>query len=314
MAAIPVLDGNYDILDARVRSIGGAAPKDFIEFIGSSEAYIAKGAAKHGPRECATEFLIAEIGRILPLKVARGRLVVIEDAPSPQPDVRFMSRYFLRDAEESLTHGIELAARYFGMHESDIRREVKREWEFYTVDIVDNLLEDVSAGAKGILSALRDGFARMMAFDALIGANDRHPKNWGIVENARKQTPPRFSPIFDTARGLFWNHSDAALAASDAAGTRQKTVESYADRSTPLIGIRSKTQPNHFDVFAHMVSDPKYGPAMRDVVAAFTPQKGELLLHRGFKNLFSRRRLEYIAELLRYRHGRLINILKTEGR
>jgi hypothetical protein len=31
---------------------------------------------------------------------------------------------------------------------------------------------------------LLDGFARMLAFDALIGANDRHAQNWGVIESA----------------------------------------------------------------------------------------------------------------------------------
>ena len=45
-------------------------------------------------------------------------------------------------------------------------------------------------------------FVEMLVFDAIIGNNDRHFYNWGIVKHIHNKYDPKFSPIYDTARGL----------------------------------------------------------------------------------------------------------------
>ena len=147
----------------------------------------------------------------------------------------------------------------------------------------------------------------MIAFDALVGANDRHAQNWGVVASAVKAAPVRFAPIFDTARGLFWNHSDELLARRDVEGRRDHHVEAYAKGSVPLIGFeKAEQRPNHFDLIEHVVSQQAALRApILDVVMGFRPEGIARLLHREFRRLLSRRRLEYIDALLRYRHSRL---------
>ena len=56
-------------------------------------------------------------------------------------------------------------------------------------------------------------FLDMCMFDALVGNQDRHAKNRGIIERVKKHSElkelkERFAPIFDTARGFFWNYQD----------------------------------------------------------------------------------------------------------
>lgn len=48
----------------------------------------------------------------------------------------------------------------------------------------------------------------MLVFDAIVGNNDRHFYNWGVIVDLKGMKPPRFSPVYDTARGLFWNQSE----------------------------------------------------------------------------------------------------------
>jgi hypothetical protein len=40
----------------------------------------------------------------------------------------------------------------------------------------------------------------MLTHDALIGVQDRHHENWGIVvQRGRADDPPRFAPLYDSA-------------------------------------------------------------------------------------------------------------------
>ncbi len=44
-----------------------------------------------------------------------------------------------------------------------------------------------------------------------------------MIENVvDDKAPTRFSPIFDTARGLFWNESEAKLADAERSGRRER--------------------------------------------------------------------------------------------
>lgn len=143
-----------------------------------------------------TEYLISCLGKMLPLSVAEGGLCRLPVQRGEPPDVRFLSRQFLnRAAGEQLVHGSQLVARCFEMGEMDLVGEIPKgkEWQFYTVDLIDDVL-GTTARTKNDHERLRGGFARMMTFDALIGANDRHPQNWGVIESALAQGTLRFSP------------------------------------------------------------------------------------------------------------------------
>lgn len=307
--AIPFLEGDYEIQGPDKIAMIGDAPKDYIVFKtrGVERAYIAKKPRMEGPIECVTEYLISLIGKSLPLRVAEGSLFQLPRKPGQPPDVRFLSRQFLdRAAGEQLVHGSQLVARCFEMKEEELTKQLERgkEWSFYTIDLLDEVFRSTATGADA--ERLCAGFARMMAFDAIVGANDRHPQNWGVVENAVQAAARRFSPIFDTARGLFWNHSEQQLEAKDSTG-RQAEIERYARRSAPLIGlVGPESQPNHFDVTEALVKRGEpYRTPIRQVVTAFNPDRVTRMLHKEFRRLLSRRRLEYIDGLLRYRHSAL---------
>ncbi len=307
--AIPVLPfGTFDNRGPDQVAIIGDAPKSYVVFRNDDRnAYIAKAPRREGPIECVTEYLIARIGTLLPLRVAEGRLVRL----GTDTDVRFMSRQFLdRAAGEQLVHGSQLVGRCFGLDERAVFKEVKRghEWSFYTVELVDDVLKSATFSDSDTHERLRAGFARMLTFDALIGANDRHAQNWGIIESAREVRPPRFAPLFDTARALFWNHTDAKLHMWERERTNR--IAAYAMRSRPLIGATGAAQaPNHFDAMEHMLlRNPSYRIAVQQIVRAFVPSRVTRLLHDEFRRLLSRRRLEFIDELLRFRHARLQRI------
>jgi hypothetical protein len=308
--AIPLLESGYRVIGVEELGLGGAAPKGLVVFpsqLRFGHAYVAKQPIRtsSGPRECVTEYLLSAIGKMLPLRVAEGRLARLATPHRHPPDVRFLSRFFIRPNEE-LRHGVELVAICFEVTEKSIQQELqkgKEERSFYTVDLVDDVFGTIAGGAESH-ARLRGGLARMLAYDALVGAQDRHARNWGVVADPVGGAPLRFAPVFDTARGLLVTLSDDDLRAKIAAG-RTKWIEEYAARSTCLIGTGNPEEKTHFDLVRFMAGKRRelYGCHVTAVVEGFRLDRVRRMLHSRFGRLFSRLRLELIAELLEHRHG-----------
>ncbi len=301
-------------------SIVGSAPKDLL-FMGRAEdwdvAYIAKAPHHVSARECVTEEIISAVGRALPLRLAESQVVLLRGERSGDRDIRFLSRYFLKRSEEQLVHGAELVAAFLQADPEEVERTFgkggKAEQTLYTVEALLDVLQD--ACRHGEFDAVRDGFGRMLAFDAIVGAKDRHAMNWGVVRNVLKSAPLRFSPLFDTARALFWDHSDSKFRTIDQRNDREGYIERYAEKSRPLIGCAGATrtrQVNHFEVIAvTMKSHSKeFRGSIPVVIRSFDPDATARMLYRDFGRMVSNVRLEYIDELLRFRHRRLLEILE----
>lgn len=95
-------------------------------------------------------------------------------------DVRFLSRNFVMRERHEVLHGIELVARYFEVnpHEFEAAFNLQNsqgERHLYTIDNVLIVLESLFPES---FASLKEGFFRMLAFDAFIGAPDRHAMNW----------------------------------------------------------------------------------------------------------------------------------------
>lgn len=299
--------------------IGGDAPKDFLVYgnpASPSSAFIAKGARVCGNRECATEELISTVGRTLPLAVADSKLVRIKHPVTGRIEVRFLSRFFLHPNEQ-LLHGAEMLAIYMGASRQEItstfitvkgKGAARQERQLYTVDLIHDVISAVCQ--YGECEAVWGGFARMMAYDALIGSRDRHAMNWGVIRNVATPSPVRFAPIFDTARGLFWHHHDANLRANLEPRRATDYVKRYAEKCTPLVGCQRHergSELNHFEVIEYMLREmpQAYAQGIRSVVFGFRPDDVDRLIRKRFSRIFSDARLTMVSRLLRYRHGRL---------
>lgn len=123
-----------------------------------------------------TEEIISKIGAMLPVKMARSKLARLS-----KNDVRFLSRNFVTPNQQQIVHGIELVARYFAAEPSEVEitfrlQEKSAEQEFYTIDNVLTILKSLYPDRA---RSLEEGYAKMLAFDAFVGAPDRHAMNWG---------------------------------------------------------------------------------------------------------------------------------------
>lgn len=144
------------------------------------------------------------------------------------------------------------------------------------------------------------GLAEMVAFDAIVGHNDRHPANWGVVTPFKTNKQARFSPIYDTARALLWNTSEKKLASMR---TNRNQLEAYVRRSQPQIGWDDWPGPDHFQLVSLILMDY---PHLRPCFERFCdPASIEVcceVVQDEFGELLSDNRRYLICSILRLRH------------
>ena len=88
---------------------------------------------------------------------------------------------------------------------------------------------------------------KMVTFDALAGNNDRHFYNWGVIDTKKKTSKlPTFAPVYDSARGLYWNHDDENI--KQILNQSGKKVVNYIEEASPRISIEGNTKANHFQL------------------------------------------------------------------
>ena len=164
-------------------------------------------------------------------------------------------------------------------------------------------------------AAILNGFARMLAFDALVGAPDRHATNWGVLVSLVADRPKEFAPLFDTARGLFREHPDSKLIEIQEAGRQEEYIRAYALKSRPVFGVgggAGAPRCNHFDLIQCAIRDLPTelgGSVARFIRAVRMPELGTLIWRR-FRRVISPTRVSFILGLLQHRYERLIMLVE----
>lgn len=307
----------WKLYDLEEFPIVGTVPKNYLAYgdplSPTTTGYIAKkGRLKADARECVTEEIISKIGAMLPpVNMARSMLVRVS-----KQDVRFLSRNFVERGRFELLHGIELAARYFQSNPSEVESafelsDPNREQDFYTIP---NILEILASLFPLELQKLEEGFFRMLAFDAFIGAPDRHGMNWGVLSpiggNAGSVC---FSPIFDTARGLFRECSDTDLIKHAQRNGRIGYIKKYADRSRPIFSSGRGQKDNHFSL-VRWISEAlpeKHRKSICRVFDSVCISEIERMLQRQFRRIITQDRIGFIRDLLAFRIDRLQQEVRT---
>ena len=142
-----------------------------------------------------------------------------------------MSKYFLRRNSEQLTHGAEIYESCLGKNEYREIQQKKIESNYFTFQMTCEAIENAFPNHS---SQIIRGLVEALAFDALIGHNDRHPYNWGVIVPLDITLAPRFSPIYDTARALFWNKSEVYV--ERVLNDKRPLLENYINKCTPPMG------------------------------------------------------------------------------
>ncbi|HNP17990.1 MAG TPA: HipA domain-containing protein [Fulvivirga sp.] len=313
---IPILkDNHYRIIKGI--SVGGDAPKDLLRVYeyksGKKQIdkpskwpiYIAKTGHKWYPHESITEFLLNRLGYCLDLNMAESKLYFVNG------QIRFFSKLFRHDKHQLLEHGAELYWGYLG--DRDFVEQVEadqRAREFFTISFTHETLKYIypHQGEDIFIE-----FTKMLVFDAIIGNNDRHFYNWGVLKHLGNKHQPIFSPIYDTARALFWNRSEEHIKnISKDSNQMNQMLNNYIIRSRPKIGIEKKSDCNHFDIVKILYSNKFEGT--KDVVNGLI-NTGNLkrckeLIYDEFQPLLSPVRVELVVKCISLRFEYLFKEIK----
>ncbi|WP_456426454.1 HipA domain-containing protein [Rhodocaloribacter sp.] len=307
-------EGRYQIVDL---TVGGDAPKAFVRIFehkpgvvrrGRSHkwpAYIAKVGHKWYPNESITEHLLTRIGEFLGLKMAVSRLMEVHG------QIRFFSRYFL-GGKQTLVHGAQIFASY--LEDEQFVEEVERARaarDIFTFQFVE---EAVRARFPDETASLMEAFVRMLAFDAIVGNNDRHHYNWGVVVHALGAHAPYFAPIYDSARALFWNFSEDKLTGrwtNASSSERDRFLRGYIENSRPKTGCDGFSNLNHFQLVERLCEhQSSYHAVLMDLYRPDLLKNVAALFKTEFRDLFSEQRKEIILECLARRleeYGAIVN-------
>ena len=307
----PLVPGNFHIEPPGMLSIHGDAPKSFVRIQEHADgrssgknsrrrrisrsrnrwpAYIAKVGSKSYPVESITEHLLTRIGQCYGFRVADSQLRIVGT------QVRFLSRFFLKK-NESLFHGIDLFRMYLDDDELvEGIAQAREEQRFYTFQTVLMAVEDRFPAQ---IDSIMRGVVEMLTFDALVGNNDRHPANWGVITPTDISKPPRFSPVFDTARALFWNASEKYV--RDILSDESRLI-GYINRSRPLIGWDNYNPIAHFELIQRIFDGHvEYRPHISRFVKKDISHSASDVIEREFGRLLSNDRRELILRCVRRR-------------
>lgn len=258
--------------------------------------YIAKSASKYYPVESITEHLLNELGNVFGLKMANSKLCQINN------QIWFLSEYFLKE-EFSLYHGADL----FGDHINDkqfvdaVQNNKKiDDQDYFTLQLVKHALEDSFPSES---TDIFEDFIKMIIYDGIVGNNDRHSYNWGVVKSIRVNTKTCFSPIYDTARGLFWNRTEKQveeMLSNKKNGGNNEKIEKYVVSSRPKIGWEGKQNLSHIDLLK-LIFHNEFGISKENFVNLVKEDnlsKCINVIERDFKDLLSSKRRKLIIDCL----------------
>jgi hypothetical protein len=300
----------YSVETVKFLSIAGDAPKDFItdsEYRPGhrtrrqrTESYIAKVGSKFYPNESIIEQLITRLGETYGLNIAESKLRLVDR------QIRFMSKYFLDRREEQLTHGAEIYELCLGKENYAQIAENKAERDFFTFQMTREAIDDVFPDH---IEKIASGYVEMLTFDALIGHNDRHPYNWGVIVPIRKSGAPRFSPVYDTARALFWNKPEQSIRQML---TDAKQLESYVNRCLPPIGWDNEQNVDFFRLIGLIWSNfERYRNNIEKFLSDNLLELSCQVLEKEFGHLLSPERRELIRRCLQLRQQRLCETISS---
>ena len=312
---IPVVKrSNYSIVQGK--SVMGDAPKALVKIYEYSKSntfrkrnvnkwplFIAKTGHKWYPVESITERLLCRIGEEFGIKMAESSLAVIGG------QVRFLSKYFLNSKDEELVHGADIFAGYIG--DEDLVKQIEEQAlsrDMFTIQFVNKALEYQFSFHR---EELMREFVKMILFDALVGNNDRHFYNWGVIRSITQSFTPVFSPVYDTARGLFWNDTDEKLE-NRFKNNVQTYIKKYCNGSKPKIGWEGEKDINHFKLIEKLYAHDEFlsKNEIKVLFLQFDIRRMFAVIDAEYSRLLTPTRVEMIKLCLQYRYDTIMGILK----
>ena len=285
--------------------VRGATEKDVLEDPETGLRYIAKLGGRNNDLEVMTEYAIHLIGRSLGVRVADARVARFRGR------LRFLSCYFLDIAQpEELVHGMQLFSDLYD--ETSVQATLGKEPEEQSMFSVQAVKAAFGAHylqyGSHVEDELFDGFVAMLTHDALIGVQDRHHENWGVIVQRSIDAPtPKFAPLYDSARGLFCNVTDDQLKRFNGDAGLEK-LDRYIGKSRPLVGFKGlapsqgRTYLTHDQLLAGVFRDyPEQRTRISTILEAYDWRQVSDALGSQLSGLCSPSRRALILTCLRRR-------------
>ncbi len=298
-------------------TLTGDAPKGFVRVyenqhdgkirrsnIKTWPMYIAKTGHKWYPIESVTEHMLNRLGEVFGINMAKSRLGVING------QLRFMSRYFLDTDKESLIHGAEIFAGYLEdlvFVESVEQANLSR--DFFTLQFVEKAVEKAFPKEK---DQIMKDLIRLLLFDAMVGNNDRHFYNWAVIKPLDRGKKACLSPVYDTARGLFWNVSDEQLTMRINQRDVQRYIKKYCENSRPKLGWTGIHNINHFRMVKEIYEHRFYitQDEMHDFFRKEMLTNMKNVIKVEFERFFSKERLYMVNTCMDYRYKSIWEVIE----
>ena len=297
------------------KTVIGDAPKNLIRIYKYSckyhkknkynwPLYIAKFGHKWYPNESITEYLLNLLGLCFGLEMAESSLVMIKG------QLRYLSKYFLKHDEE-LIHGADIFSAYLG--DKDLVEEIENQG--YARDLFGlRFVEDsVSHLFPAYKNDIMSNLVKLLLFDALVGNNDRHFYNWGVIRSVTGNNSPRLSPIYDTARGLFWNDSESKLMKLSCSDFKmEEYIENYCERSKPKLGWETETEINHYRL-VELIYKNEFYISKSELKSLFLQNVFDDMcnvIDREMEHLMSPLRIRFIKRCLKVRFSHINELCK----
>lgn len=181
-----------------------------------------------------------------------------------------------------------------------LNKELSERKNYYTVSNIKIVLDDID-------EELFKGFIRIMIFDALIGEQDRHEENWGIIE---KQGKSYISPLYDNGDSLLREFRNLGNAQKYYEGI--KDFDSYVRRSKTLIyKENNKEKYKHFELVQYLYDNfPMLVVPEIDKLNSLTDEIIETIVNKIPAELLTNKHKDYIILYLIKRRDILLSIIK----
>lgn len=266
--------------------------------------YFAKFGGKSYPHESLIEYSINKIGEYLGLVMNETEIVIANE------QIRFLSKDFITK-EKKLIHGIEILAEYYEDKQFviEINKDRKKRREYLTFEEVERAIKHVY---KKESDDLLHNLVKMVTFDAILGNNDRHFYNWGVIGNIRKKdSGVVFSPIYDSSRGLLWNKTEDSVKKMYIQSlTDSKIIEGYIQKSKPRMSFEDSPNCNHFDLINYLVKkNDKYRIIVKYLVNLDKQKDILVKMEQELRPFFGKERFSLMKKIIILRFEKLRNFL-----
>lgn len=317
ISSIPNLKNeNYYLVDV---PLDGDAPKQYIKAYfyyyncprksrpKNWDGYYAKFGGKSYPHESVMEFGINKIGEALGLNMNETFLVTANE------QIRFLSKDFIMRGRKKLIHGVEMLHEYFEDKDfiDEINEDRKNRRELLTFDVIESAFQHVHP--KQCTELLLE-LVKLITFDAIVGNNDRHFYNWGVIGNIKYESNKKvhFAPIYDTARGLLWNKVESKVIEmyKQYKNGHKVEIEAFIRKSRPRFSFDGNSKANHFELIEYLAKrKPEYKTVISNLIDTETEKSVYLKLNSEVFRYLSNERSFLVSEILKLRFNKLRELI-----